>query len=441
MDIKYYLAWICIIHLSLFACLLWSKKTNREANRILAIVMVCFASIHFSHILILTHVVAKFHFLNEFCTILVFLLGPFYLQYVSSISDIKILWKKYFYLHLLPFIPVIVWNISFFYKTDDQIITYYENALIKQPLAATILTSIATLQMGFYLIWSVLLLNRYSNYLKRENTNELLNLKWLRSITISFLLVTFIIAPLVISLVKNDVNTLYIYYPVMTMLILATIFYKSMNLPNAEIEKKRIREHVREKISRDIHDDLGSGLSKISFLSNNLKQQLQHDKNSADQIEKISQTSQDLVSNMSHIIWAENPENDTIDSLLAYIREYAVDFLDDCGLQCHINFPETTSKVNILSEQKRNLFLVIKESLNNIFKHASATQVWIDILIHKDELNISIKDDGKGFIKGQSHSGNGLKNMQYRMERIGGKYKIDVSLGKGTCTQLSLPLN
>ena len=437
MDIKYYLAWICLIHMLLFACVLWSKKTNLKANRVLASFMLCFASVHFTHILILTHVVAKFHFLNESCIILVFLLGPLYLQYVSYITDIKINWGKHYYLHLLPFIPSILWIISFFFKTNDEITIYYENILIKEPLDLTILTSMAAIQMGFYLIWSVRLLNRYRNNLKNENNNELLNLKWLQALTIILLIVTFIIAPLLIALAKGDVNAIYLYYPIMTILIYGTIFYKSMTLPDTELEKKRIREHVREKISRDMHDDLGSGLSKISFISNNLKGQLQHDKNSMKQVEKISQTSQELVSNMSHIIWAVNPENDTMESLLAYIREYAVDFIDDCGLQCNISFPETPLKVNLLPEQRRNVFLVIKESLNNIIKHASASQVWIDILIHEGEFTVIIKDDGKGFINDNSHTGCGLKNMQYRMEQAGGKYEIESLAGKGTSTMLS----
>lgn len=438
MDIKYILAWICLVQLCFFAILLWSKKTNQKANQILALLMLCFAYVHFTHILFLTHLVAKLHFLNEFGAIQIFFIGPLYLHYVSCLTDIKINWKKYFYLHLVPFIPVLIYATGFCFKTSDEIKMYFENATLKQPLDATIVTSLAALQMGFYLIWGVRLINRYDKNLKRENNSEILSLKWLKTITITLLLVTFVIAPVLIALANNDGSAVDIYYPIMTISIYATFFYKSINFPDAEDEKKRIREHVREKISRDMHDDLGSGLSKISFISNHLKEQLQHDKNSTEQLEKISQTSKDLVSNMSHIIWAVNPENDTIESLLAYIREYTVDFLDDCGLQSHLNFPETNLMINLLPEQRRNVFLVLKESLNNVAKHASATQVWIDILIKKQEISIIIKDDGKGFLTGNPHSGNGLKNMQYRMEQTGGKYTIESNVGNGTSTMLSL---
>lgn len=438
MDIKYTLAFICLFHLLLFSIVLWSKKSNRKANRVLAILMLCFAGGHLNNILILSHLIVKFHFLKDLAFVMIFLIGPLYLQYVSCITDIKINWKKYFYLHLIPFVPVLLYVMSFFFKTSDEINTYYENAIIQQPLDATVITSLAAIQIGFYLIWSIRLINRYANYLKSENNTESQSLKWLKTITIILVVVTFIISPFLIAFANNDNNAIYIYYPVMTMLIYGTIFYKSINFPDAEAEKKRIREHLREKISRDMHDDLGSGLSKISFVSNSLKEQLQHDKNSMEQVEKISQTSKDLVNNMSHIIWAVNSENQSLNSLLAYIREYAVGFLDDCGLQCHINFPETAFLNNLLPEQRRNIFLVLKESLNNIARHASATQVRIDVLIHKEELSIIIKDDGKGFLTDNRHSGNGLKNMQYRMEQTGGKYKIESHIGNGTCTTISL---
>lgn len=436
MDIKYYLAWICLIHLFIFAGILWSNKTNRKANRVLALFMLCLANVHICHILILSHKLTQVHFINEFGMISIFFVGPLYIQYVSYLTGIKINWKKYLYLHLIPLMPVLVWAIGFFFKTSSEINTYYEDALIKQPLDATIITSIATIQMGFYVIWSVRFLNRYTS--QQKNEPRLLDLKWLKTLTIVLLIATFIISPLLIILGNDDASAVYIYYPLMTILIYATIFYKSINLPNSEVEKKQIREQEREKISRDIHDDLGSGLSKISFITNSLKVQLQHDKKSMQQIDKISKTSQDLASNMSHLIWTINPENDTTDSLLAYIREYSFDFLNDCGLECHFNFPETTVMINLLPEQRKDIFLVLKESLNNITKHASATHVWLDIFILENELNIIIKDDGKGFLNDNNQAGNGLKNMRCRMERTGGKYKIESNVGKGTNTMLTL---
>lgn len=441
MGIEYYMAWICLIHLTFFAIILFTKNSNRRANRMLGIFMLIFAYMHLTHIFLITKTIPQYHFLNELGFISLFFLGPVYLQYTSYLTGIEIKWKKYLSLHALPFIPPFLFIISFFFKTTEEIKTYYDLASVKEPLDMRIILYIVSAQMGLYMLWSLKLVNRYNLQLTRSNNGSSLSLNWLKWLTIFMLILSFIIAPILIIIIKSDTTALLVYMPAVTLIIYFSLFIKSMNFPSTELEKNAVRLEEWGKFGRDIHDDFGSGLSKISFISNKLKEQLLHDKKSMKQIEKIAQTSQDLVNNMSHIIWTSNSENDTLDSLLIYVREYAVDFLDDFGLQCYINFPETILTTNLLPEQRRNIFLVVKESLNNIIKHSFATHVWIDILIHKNELIIRITDDGKGFAYNSNNCcGNGLKNMQYRMKQIDGKYIIESSIGNGTCTTLSLLL-
>src|ERR1035437_3117757 len=121
MDMKFYLAWICIIHLSIFAIILLRKKTNKPANRVLAWFMLNFAIIHSTNLLVFSGLVIKYHYINEYCILTVFFQGPLYLWFVSLMTGIKINWKKYFYLHALPFVFGIIWAISCTFKTNIEI--------------------------------------------------------------------------------------------------------------------------------------------------------------------------------------------------------------------------------------------------------------------------------------------------------------------------------
>src|ERR1019366_8263307 len=103
--------------------------------------------------------------------------------------------------------------------TDTEIKNYYDAALVKQPLDMTLLTSLAAVQMAVYLIWSVLLLNRYNSLNKNKNNYELLELNWLKNLTLTLFIVVFIIAPIVIVLSKDDITVLTVFFPVMTLLI------------------------------------------------------------------------------------------------------------------------------------------------------------------------------------------------------------------------------
>jgi signal transduction histidine kinase/ligand-binding sensor domain-containing protein len=204
-----------------------------------------------------------------------------------------------------------------------------------------------------------------------------------------------------------------------------------------ELEKQEAVNRERTRISKDMHDDLGSGLTKIAIMSELLKQQEQHYENG--QVEKISKTAGDLIDNMSHIIWAMNPDNDRIDNLLSYLREYASGFFDDTLLRCTIDFPEMQHDLALSQQARRNLFLVYKESLNNIVKHAGATTVHIRSDITGNRIIFGITDNGKGFDPSHvKRFGNGLINMKKRMEDVNGTYFIKSKTGEGTTTELTL---
>jgi signal transduction histidine kinase/ligand-binding sensor domain-containing protein len=204
------------------------------------------------------------------------------------------------------------------------------------------------------------------------------------------------------------------------------------------LEKQHAVSEERSRISKDMHDDLGSGLSKIAILSELLKTKVREDTELTKQVDKISIAAGELVDNMGQIVWTMNSNNDTIENLLSYIREYAIEFFEDTNVICKINFEEAQDNIIINQQLRRNIFLVIKETLNNTLKHAQAEEVKIKFSLQNNKFQIVINDNGKGFdISNTRRFGNGLINMHKRMETVGGNYQITSTTQNGTKTTLS----
>jgi signal transduction histidine kinase/ligand-binding sensor domain-containing protein len=209
------------------------------------------------------------------------------------------------------------------------------------------------------------------------------------------------------------------------------------------VEQQRAMEKERTRISSDMHDEVGASLTHIAITSELLKKSLhQTQKNEAlDYVEDISRTAREVIDHIGEIIWAINPRNDSLDSVIAYIRQYAGNFFEVSPIRCHYDLPERLPPQTLTSEARRNLFLVTKEALNNILKHAEAEEVQIKMALHGDDLKLSIEDNGKGFCQQEvSRFGNGLKNMKKRMEDIGGQFEISSRPGEGTVIKIRLRL-
>ncbi len=196
------------------------------------------------------------------------------------------------------------------------------------------------------------------------------------------------------------------------------------------------QQDERSRISADMHDELGSGVTAIRLLSEIARQKTK-DK-PVEEISKISYNANELMTKMNAIIWSMNPGNDSVNGLVAYIRSYASEYLENFGIQYHIAVPAEIPERDVSGVKRRNIFLVLKESLNNVMKHASASEVTVAILFN-DQMLVEIKDNGKGIDKEKLNQfGNGLKNMQRRMESIGGKFSI--TSNNGTTIKLELPI-
>jgi signal transduction histidine kinase/ligand-binding sensor domain-containing protein len=205
-----------------------------------------------------------------------------------------------------------------------------------------------------------------------------------------------------------------------------------------KLEKEQAVDQERARISSDMHDDLGSGLSTIRLLSEIAKRKIQ-DPSQTREIERISEAAGELVDKMSEIIWAMNSSNDSLENLIAYMRSFAADFLEHAHITHQFYIPESIPNIKLSGGTRRNIYLAVKETLHNVVKHAQATEVVIQIEMHKN-MTIMIKDNGKGFDQEKVRLfGNGLKNIQKRMQAVGGH--ADISSDNGTRVFLDIPLN
>ena len=196
------------------------------------------------------------------------------------------------------------------------------------------------------------------------------------------------------------------------------------------------QQDERSRISADMHDELGSGVTAIRLLSEIARQKTKAQP--IDEISRISYNANELMTKMNAIIWSMNPGNDTVNSLVAYIRSYASEYLDNFDMDYHINVPSEVPNTMISGVKRRNIFLVLKESINNVMKHAAATEVTISIQFNHHMI-IEISDNGKGINPEQLNQfGNGLKNMQRRMESIGGSFSIYNN--QGTTVKMEIPI-
>lgn len=211
------------------------------------------------------------------------------------------------------------------------------------------------------------------------------------------------------------------------------------------LERVNALNEQRQQIARDIHDELGASLTHILQLSGENGSNLNHDAQSPAQTRQIAAIAEEAVDNISEIVWANNPKYDTLEDLVAYLREYAAKFFAATSLRVRFDFPETVPPRSVSGFFRRHLLLLVKEALQNIVKHASASQARVRLALNDGRLELRIADDGCGFSPNDangngSHSGNGLANMRQRVAELHGAFHLQSEPGHGTELHVSIPL-
>lgn len=197
-----------------------------------------------------------------------------------------------------------------------------------------------------------------------------------------------------------------------------------------ELEQANALNEQRKRIARDVHDELGASLTHILQLSRN--------ENFGDSINesparRIACIAEAAVDNIGEIVWANNPEFDTLPDLVAYLREYAANFLASTTLEVKLEFPQKVPDRAVSGLMRRHLLLLLKEALQNIVKHAEARRVHIELRFSAGELALRVSDDGAGFALERARPpGNGILNMRSRVEELGGTFSIRSEPCRGT---------
>jgi len=194
-----------------------------------------------------------------------------------------------------------------------------------------------------------------------------------------------------------------------------------------ELEKQKSIELERERISHDMHDDLGAGISALKLQAEFLKQKADDEDLKTD-INELLKTSEEMNISMREMLWSLNSENDTLGSFIDYSKIYADHFLK----KTKIRFTAETENINndtlISTEQRRNLFLCLKEALNNAYKHSQSDQLKLSFVQKDKEFMMKISDNGIG-INHEKPEGNGLRNMKRRMKEQNGHCEVTTENG------------
>jgi ligand-binding sensor domain-containing protein/signal transduction histidine kinase len=200
-------------------------------------------------------------------------------------------------------------------------------------------------------------------------------------------------------------------------------------------------ERVRTRIATDLHDEIGSNLSLIAMIGEAARRRVSRDSQLADWLSTIAGTSSETVDAMSDIVWAVNPGKDRLIDLTHRMRRVAEDMLSPRDVRLDFSAPDETEDIKLDAETRREVFMIFKESLNNIVRHSQCSKVGIDFRAKSGRLLLRISDNGNGFETAVATEGNGLGNMRRRAAELNGQLDLDSKEDEGTTVRLSVPID
>jgi signal transduction histidine kinase len=216
------------------------------------------------------------------------------------------------------------------------------------------------------------------------------------------------------------------------------------------LEQERMLERERTRIAQDLHDEMGAKLCRISFLSAHARRGQDVPAELRQQIAAISDDSREVLHSLDEIVWAVNPQNDTLEHVASYIGQYAQDYFQETGIECALDIPSQVAPHPLSSQRRHHLFLAVHEAFTNILKHSGATRARVAITYSPSVFEIVVSDNGKGFVPPVgaaggagpgSESGNGLRNMRQRLANLGGNCHLNSAPGQGTTVRFVFPFS
>jgi signal transduction histidine kinase len=200
-------------------------------------------------------------------------------------------------------------------------------------------------------------------------------------------------------------------------------------------------QKIRNRIATDLHDDIGSTLTNISILSELSLKNMDEKEKAAVFLGRISEEVSHSSQALDDIVWSINTKNDTLEETVVRMRRYAAEIFDAANINYTLQLDEQFANRKLNMEQRRDCFLVFKETINNIYKHAEAKNVFIKLWLQNNSLFLEIKDDGIGFNTNVLTHRNGIKNIHNRMEKWDGDVSIKSAPGSGTQIKVRFPVD
>jgi len=208
----------------------------------------------------------------------------------------------------------------------------------------------------------------------------------------------------------------------------------------AQLETRHAIERERLRISQDMHDDIGSILTRVSILSD-VGQSDTDSARAPQQFERIGTQVRAAVVALDEIVWATNPGDDNLPRFAEYVGRFADECFENTPMRCWQEVPTDLPKLPLRADIRHNVFLAVKEALNNVLKHADATEVWLRLKLTDSSVRVEVEDNGRGFTTDATPAtGNGLRNMQSRLTECGGRAELVSAPGKGTRIRFIFPL-
>jgi ligand-binding sensor domain-containing protein/signal transduction histidine kinase len=215
------------------------------------------------------------------------------------------------------------------------------------------------------------------------------------------------------------------------------------------LEEAHAIEKERMRIAQDMHDEIGGKLSRISFLSDMARHNVPSNSKAGEQIEEVSEAAREVIRTVDEIVWAVSPRNDTLESVVHYICRHAEEFFELTPVELQLKLPHEFPDIRFSAEVRHNLFCAVKEALNNVLKHSDATRVRIAFAVSPASFIVTLADNGRGFDSDHrlgvtaapnGRVGNGLLNMQERLQSVNGTFELRTQPGQGTEAKFELPL-
>ncbi|RYD18452.1 MAG: hypothetical protein EOP88_22525 [Verrucomicrobiaceae bacterium] len=206
-------------------------------------------------------------------------------------------------------------------------------------------------------------------------------------------------------------------------------------------QMERVIRRERARIAVDLHDDLGGGLTQLVLLGETSRREVAEDAPAADALGRLCDQSRGLLRGMNETVWLINSERDTIRDFASYVVKYAESFFQNSPVRCRFDIEDDLPPLPCDLGIRRNLFLAVKEAMNNILRHSGATSVEVEIRRQRNDLVVAIRDNGHGFENAAGGEGNGLRNMARRAREAGGRFSVESAQGKGTAVEFRVPFH